>query len=38
METTKQKKAGISIDWWANICAFAVTALVLLGIIPGVPW
>ncbi len=38
METVKKKKTGISLDWWANICAFILAALVLLRIIPNIPW
>lgn len=38
MEIKEKTKRKVSLDWWATICAFAITALVLLGIIPGLPW
>lgn len=29
---------GLSLDWWAVIAALALAALILVGLIPAVPW
>jgi len=34
----KRKKLGISLDWWTVIVAFALTALVIVGALPIIPW
>jgi hypothetical protein len=36
MEENK-KEGRLSLDWWTVIVAFALTALVLLGL-PSIPW
>jgi hypothetical protein len=28
----------LSLDWWAVLTALALAALVLVGVIPNVPW
>ena len=32
-----RKESRLSLDWWTVVVAFALTALVLLGL-PGIPW
>ena len=32
-----RKEHRLSLDWWTVIVAFALTALVLLGL-PAIPW
>jgi hypothetical protein len=32
------KTSRISLDWWAVIVAFALTALVIVGALPIIPW
>jgi hypothetical protein len=32
-----RKESRLSLDWWTVIVAFALTALVLLGL-PSIPW
>jgi len=34
----KHRKTGISLDWWTVIVAFALTALVIAGALPIIPW
>ena len=34
----EENKGGLSLDWWTVIAAFALTALVLLGALPSIPW
>ena len=36
MEDTR-KNTDLSLDWWTVIVAFALTALILLGL-PAIPW
>lgn len=33
----KQKKS-VSLDWWTVITAAVITALVLGGLLPTIPW
>jgi hypothetical protein len=33
-----RSRFSLSLDWWAVITALILAALVLLGIIPSVPW
>lgn len=34
----KRKKTGVSLDWWTVIVAFGLTALVIVGALPVIPW
>jgi len=34
----EQKKNRVSLDWWTVIVAFALTALVIVGALPIIPW
>jgi hypothetical protein len=40
-QSTPSEQSGrlqISLDWWAVLTALALALLVLIGILPSVPW
>lgn len=34
----ERRGVRLSLDWWAVLTALVLAALVLLGVIPSVPW
>ena len=32
------RKTRLSLDWWTVLVAFALAALALGGLLPGIPW
>jgi hypothetical protein len=34
---SKEKKSGLSLDWWTVVAGLALAALVLAGL-PAIPW
>jgi hypothetical protein len=35
---SQRRRLSLSLDWWAVLAALALALLVLVGIIPNVPW
>jgi multidrug efflux pump subunit AcrB len=38
VQGARARRFGISLDWWAVIVAVTLALLVVVGVIPSVPW